>query len=274
MRSEKPDLSSINHIYCNVLRTVSSYSGSVQGSLYSRKERSNRAVHVCVLREFLYRKNSCRLQGGNSTSENALAGCKREIPPRIMPLQVARGKFHHGKCSCRLQEENRSTGNALAGCKRKIAQPKMLLQVAREKSLNRKCPCRLQEENSTMENALAGCKRKIAQPEMLLQVAREKSLNRKCSCRLQEKNRSTENALAGCKRKIAQPKMPLQVAREESLNRKCNNIVVIPRGLQSPHPWGSFAYVSLRNHWNIAIRRQMFTLCMVQIHRKRVRHSW
>ena len=166
MRSEKPDLSSINHIYCNVLRTVSSYSGSVQGSLYSRKERSNRAVHVCVLREFLYRKNSCRLQGGNSTSENALAGCKREIPPRIMPLQVARGKFHHGKCSCRLQEENRSTGNALAGCKRKIAQPKMLLQVAREKSLNRKCPCRLQEENRSTENALAGCKRRIAQPKM------------------------------------------------------------------------------------------------------------
>ena len=151
MRSEKPDLSSINHIYCNVLRTVSSYSGSVQGSLYSRKERSNRAVHVCVLREFLYRKNSCRLQERNSTSENALAGCKR---------------------------------------------------------------------------------------------------------------------------RIAQPKMPLQVARGKSLNRKCNNIVVIPRGLQSPHPLGSFAYVSLRNHGDIAIRRQLFTLCMVQIHRKRVRHSW
>ncbi len=219
MRSEKPDLSSINHIYCNVLRTVSSNSGSVQGSLYSRKERSNRAVHVCVLREFLYRKNSCRLQERNSTLENALASCKRKIPPWKMLLQVARGKIHLGKC-----------------------------------------PCKLQEEKSTSENALAGCKREIPPWKMPLQVARGKFHLGKCPCKLQEENRSTENALAGCKRKIAQPKMPLQVAREESLTRKCNNIVVIPRGLQSPHPLGSFAYVSLRNHWTIAIRRQMFTL--------------
>ena len=125
MRSEKPDLSSINHIYCNVLRTVSSNSGSVQGALYSRKERSNRAVHVCVLQEFLYRKNSCRLQEENSTSENALAGCKRKNPPWKMPLQVAREKSLNRKCPCKLQEENRSTENALAGCKRKIAHQKM-----------------------------------------------------------------------------------------------------------------------------------------------------
>ena len=183
------------------------------------------------------------------------------------------GSFWIEKNSCRLQERNSTLENALASCKREIPPWKMPLQVAREKFHPGKCSCRLQERNSTLENALAGCKRKIAQPKMLLQVAREKSLNRKCSCRLQEGNRSTGNALASCKRKIAQPEMLLQVAREASLTRKCNNIVVTPRGLLSPHPLGSFAYVSLRNHWNIAIRRQMFTLCMVQIHRKRVRQN-